>query len=582
MKKTVKPKTKSKNSLFVLLPRYKGFLFGLLGLSILSNALSLSLPKLVASGIDAFDKGAYSMTGFGLPFLAVTFGVLLTAYALSILQTYTAERVAHDLRRDVADKISRQTFSYVQLTTPAKLLTNFTSDIDAVKSFVSMVTVTLISSVFLVIGASALLLSTNWKLGLAVLTIVPLIAGSFAFIFSRAGPLFRETQLVVDRLNKTINESIHGAALIRVLNAGKDESAKFNTVNTDAKDIGLKILRMFASMIPLVTFFASTATLMILGIGGHLVIVGEMTIGQLAAFNSYVSILIFPIIMIGFMSNMISRAGASYTRITEVLFAPTVSENGKEVATLRGDIEMKGVSVMVGEKAILKDVSFALSAGTRTAILGPTAAGKTQLLYVLTGLIKPTKGEVLYDRRPVGMYDPESLHSQLGLVFQDSIIFNLSLRENIAFGHAVSSENFQKAMETAELRDFVDTLPQGFDTIVSERGTSLSGGQKQRLMLARALALDPKILLLDDFTARVDTSTEHRILANVRKNYPHLTLVSVTQKIASVEDYDHIILLMEGELLAQGAHAELMERSPEYVQIYESQRSTQRYEHQAE
>ncbi len=582
MKKTVKPKTKSKNSLFALLPHYEGFLFGLLGLSILSNALSLSLPKLVAAGIDAFGKGAYDMAGFGLPFLAVTFGVLLTAYALSILQTYTAERVAHDLRRDVADKISRQTFSYVQLTTPAKLLTNFTSDIDAVKSFVSMVTVTLISSVFLVIGASALLLSTNWKLGLAVLTIVPLIGGSFAFIFSRAGPLFRETQQVVDRLNKTINESIHGAALVRVLNAGKEEGAKFNTVNTEAKDIGLKILRMFASMIPLVTFFASTATLMILGIGGHLVIVGEMTIGQLAAFNSYVSILIFPIIMIGFMSSMISRAGASYGRISEVLFAPTVSESGKEVATLRGDIEMKDVSVMVGEKAILEDVSFALSAGTRTAILGPTAAGKTQLLYVLTGLIAPTKGEVLYDQRPVSVYDPQSLHSQLGLVFQDSIIFNLTLRENIAFGQAVSPENFQKAMETAELHDFVDTLPQGLDTIVSERGTSLSGGQKQRLMLARALALDPKILLLDDFTARVDTSTEHRILANVRKNYPHLTLVSVTQKISSVEDYDHIILLMEGELLAQGTHAELMERSPEYVQIYESQRSTQRYEHQAE
>lgn len=582
MKKDGKPKIKSKNSLFALLPRYKGFLFGLFGLSILSNALSLSLPRMIASGIDTFDKGTFDMIGFGLPFLGVAFGVLLAAYALSILQTFTAERVASDLRREVAEKISHQTFSYVQTTTPAKLLTNLTSDIDGVKSFISMGTVALLSSLFLIIGASALLLSTNWKLGLAVLMIVPLIAGPFAFIFSRAGPLFRQTQQVVDRLNKTINESILGAGLIRVLNAGKDEGSKFNVVNTDAKNVGLKILRMFASMIPLVTFLSSAATLTILGFGGHLVIAGEMTIGQLTAFNSYVSVLVFPIIMIGFLSSMLSRAGASYGRISEVLLAPIVTEHGTVVATLRGDIEMKEVSVTVGEKSILKDVSFHLSAGTRTAILGPTAAGKTQLLYVLTGLIAPTKGEVLYDQRPVGTYDPESFHSQLGLVFQDSIIFNLSLRENIAFGHAVTPENFKKAMETAELSDFVDTLPQGLDTIVSERGTSLSGGQKQRLMLARALALDPKILLLDDFTARVDTSTEHRILANVRKNYPHLTLVSVTQKIASVEDYDHIILLMEGELLAQGTHNELMERSPEYVQIYESQRSTNRYEHQAE
>jgi ATP-binding cassette subfamily B protein len=555
---------------------------GLLGLAILSNALNLAIPKLVANGIDAFGKGTYDLIGFGLPFLGVMFGVLLAAYALAILQAFTAERVARDIRRDVADKISRQTFSYVQTTTPSKLLTNLTSDVDAVKTFVSMATVTLISSVFLILGACALLLSTNLKLGLAVVLIVPLIGGTFFVVFRRVGPLFKQAQEVVDRLNKTINESILGAALIRVLNAGKEEDVKFAEVNTQAKNVGISILRMFASMIPLITFLASAATLTILGFGGHLVIAGEMTVGQLAAFNSYVAILIFPIIMIGFMSSLIGRAAASYARIAEVLDAPAAAEGGEEIATLRGDIEMKDVSILVGEKAILKDVSFALSAGTRTAIIGPTAAGKTQLLYALTGLITPTKGVVLYDQRPVTVYDPQSLHSQLGLVFQDSIIFNLTLRENISFGQDISPEYFEKAMETAELSDFVHTLPDGLDTLVSERGTSLSGGQKQRLMLARALALNPKILLLDDFTARVDTNTEHRILANVRKNYPNLTLVSVTQKIASVEDYDRIILLMEGEVLAQGTHAELMSRSPEYVQIFESQRSTNRYEHQAD
>ncbi|MCK9360946.1 ABC transporter ATP-binding protein/permease [Patescibacteria group bacterium] len=581
--KSAKPaKEKPKNSVFSLIPRYKGFLVGLLGLAILSNALNLAIPKLVANGIDAFGKGTYDLIGFGLPFLGVMFGVLLAAYALAILQAFTAERVARDIRRDVADKISRQTFSYVQTTTPSKLLTNLTSDVDAVKTFVSMATVTLISSVFLILGACALLLSTNLKLGLAVVLIVPLIGGTFFVVFRRVGPLFKQAQEVVDRLNKTINESILGAALIRVLNAGKEEDVKFAEVNTQAKNVGISILRMFASMIPLITFLASAATLTILGFGGHLVIAGEMTVGQLAAFNSYVAILIFPIIMIGFMSSLIGRAAASYARIAEVLDAPAAAEGGEEIATLRGDIEMKDVSILVGEKAILKDVSFALSAGTRTAIIGPTAAGKTQLLYALTGLITPTKGVVLYDQRPVTVYDPQSLHSQLGLVFQDSIIFNLTLRENISFGQDISPEYFEKAMETAELSDFVHTLPDGLDTLVSERGTSLSGGQKQRLMLARALALNPKILLLDDFTARVDTNTEHRILANVRKNYPNLTLVSVTQKIASVEDYDRIILLMEGEVLAQGTHAELMSRSPEYVQIFESQRSTNRYEHQAD
>jgi ATP-binding cassette subfamily B protein len=164
------------------------------------------------------------------------------------------------------------------------------------------------------------------------------------------------------------------------------------------------------------------------------------------------------------------------------------------------------------------------------------------------------------------------------MVFQDNIVFNLTVRENIAFGREVAKEDFDLAIETAELKDFLDTLPNGLDTLVSERGTSLSGGQKQRLMLARALAIKPKVLLLDDFTARVDSNTEHRILENVRKNYPSVTLVSVTQKISSVRDYDHIILLMEGEVLAQGTHDKLMEISPEYVQIYNSQRSTNQYE----
>jgi len=166
----------------------------------------------------------------------------------------------------------------------------------------------------------------------------------------------------------------------------------------------------------------------------------------------------------------------------------------------------------------------------------------------------------------------------VGFVFQDSILFNLTLRENIAFSKTVRDSDLEKAIATAELKDFIDSLPEKLDTIVSERGTSLSGGQKQRIMLARALALNPKVLLLDDFTARVDSQAERKILENVHRNYPAITLISVTQKIASVEDYDQIVLLMEGEVLATGTHKQLMETSPEYVQIYDSQRSTSHYE----
>jgi ATP-binding cassette subfamily B protein len=303
-----------------------------------------------------------------------------------------------------------------------------------------------------------------------------------------------------------------------------------------------------------------------------------MSLGNFAAFNSYLAMLIFPIMIIGFMSNIIAQATASYERISIVLDSPDSMGTGTLKETLRGDIELKNVLVMYGQKPALKNISFKVNAGSKIAVIGPTAAGKTQLLYLLTGLINATSGDVDFDGRKISDYDNESFHSQVGFVFQDSIIFNMSIRENIAFSDTVTDESLEKAIDTAELREFIDSLPEKLSTIVSERGSSLSGGQKQRIMLARALAVNPKVLLLDDFTARVDGNTEKKILANVQKNYPGLTLISVTQKIGAVEHYDQIIVLMQGEIVAVGKHDDLMHTSTEYVQIFNSQQSTSNYE----
>jgi ATP-binding cassette subfamily B protein len=320
------------------------------------------------------------------------------------------------------------------------------------------------------------------------------------------------------------------------------------------------------------------ASLIILALGGHFVITGAMSLGDFAAFNSYLVILIFPIIIIGFISNFVVQASVSYGRIYEVLNAPETRDTGTIETPLQGKIELNGISVVYGDKPALKNVSMTIQQGTRSAIIGPTAAGKTQLLYLLTGLIHPATGSILFDGININEYNKENFQQQIGFVFQDSIMFNISLRENIAFNDKVTDELMAKAIETAELSDFIHTLPEGLETIVSERGTSLSGGQKQRIMLARALALNPKILLLDDFTARVDSQTEEKILENVARNYPGITLLSVTQKISSVMNYGQIILLEEGEVLAHGTHETLMETSPEYVQIFNSQRSTSNYE----
>ena len=567
-----------KPNIFSVLKPYKLMIFFLIAFALLSNGVNLVIPKLISHGIDDFSKGHFSYQRLIIQFMVAAFIIFVFTFLQGILQTYASERVARDLRTKLADKISRQSYAFIQQANPSKLLTNLTSDIDSVKLFVSMAIVSLASSIFIIIGASILLFSINWKLALSVLTIIPIISGSFFFVFRRVRVLFKKSREVIDWLNKVISESIMGAAIVRVLNSQMLEYNKFLDANTKARDLGISILKLFATLIPIVVFVSNMATLTILALGGHFVINGTMSLGDFAAFNSYLVILIFPIIVIGFISNFVVQASVSYARIYEVLNAKETRDTGTINTPLRGDLELKDISVFYGDKPALKDVSLTIQQGSRTALIGPTAAGKSQLLYLLTGLIQPASGSILFDNVNINDYNKETFQQQIGFVFQDSIIFNMSLRENIAFNDKVTGELMEKAIATAELTDFIKSLPDGLDTIVSERGNSLSGGQKQRIMLARALALNPKILLLDDFTARVDSQTEEKILDNMSKNYPGITLVSVTQKIASIMNYGQIILLEEGEILAHGTHDSLMETSPEYVQIFNSQRSTSNYE----
>lgn len=575
-----KPK---KPGIFSLLKPYNGLVFLLILFAIFSNTASLWMPKIISHGIDDYIHSLMTRVPFDvnptlIKFSAAILFVFLFSYLQSIIQTYTSEKVARDLRSRLSEKISRQSSVFIEQVNPSKLLTNLTADADSIKLFVSQALVSIVSSVFIIIGASVMLITINWKLALCVIAIIPIIGITFGVVLKKVRALFIESRAVIDWLNKVINESILGSALIRVINSQQLEFDKFLKANTKARDYGLSILRLFAGLIPVITFTANMAGLSILALGGHFVINKTMSLGDFAAFNSYLVQLIFPILVIGFMSNIIAQATASFERITAVLDAPESPETGTITEPLRGDIELKGVEVIYGQKPALKDISFSVKAGSKIAIIGPTAAGKTQLLYLLTGLIKQNKGEILFDGKSIDAYNSEAFHSQVGFVFQDSIIFNMSIRENIAFSDTVTDESLQKAVDTAELQEFVDALPDKLGTIVSERGASLSGGQKQRIMLARALAVNPKVLLLDDFTARVDNSTEQKILANVQKNYPGLTLISVTQKIASVEHYDQIILLMEGEIVATGKHDELMHTSTDYVQIFNSQQSTSNYE----
>ena len=569
---------KQRAGLFRVLGPYKALVAILIIMALAGSGINLLIPRIIARGIDSFTANQFDAKTIITEFVLAALGIFIFTLLQGVVQTLAAERVAKDLRNKLSDKISKQSYSFILKANPSKLLTNLTSDMDSVKMFVSQAFVSIISSLFIILGVAVLLISINWKLALAVLTIVPILSVAFYIVFKKVKVLFKLSREVIDSLNRVINESILGSALIRVLNSQQPEILKFAEKNVESRDLGLAIVRMFSVLIPIVTFVANFAIVIILALGGHYVVMDTLSLGNFAAFNSYVMMLIFPIMMIGFMSNIIASATASYNRIRQVLDAPPPVDNGTVETDISGDIKLQNITLSFDKKPVLKNISFDIKAGSKTAIIGPTAAGKSQLLYLLTNLIPPDSGSITIDNIPVKDYSTEVLNRQLGFVFQDNVIFNMSLRENIAFNDQVSDKDLNKAIATAELADFIKTLPDGLNTIVSERGTSLSGGQKQRIMLARALALNPKILLLDDFTSRVDRKTEDKILANIHKNYPELTLLSITQKIAPVTGFDQIILLMEGEVVASGKHESLKENSPEYIQIYNSQKSTSHYE----
>lgn len=572
------PQPEPQANIFGVLKPYLKQVGAIFLVTLISSGLSLSIPRLIGQAIDQSANQHFQLGSTVTLFSLVIIGILVFAYALNIIQAWTAEKVARDLRHQLNQAISSQSYLQLQDNDPAKLLTNITSDVDNIKMFVAGTVSMALSSAFMLVIASGLLISINWKLGLAVLVIVPLIAATFALVFGRATALFTQAQEVIDAINRIVNQSILGSGLVRVLYGRQAEMNKFLQANDQSLSVGLRIVQLFAIMIPVVGFFANLATVIVLVYGGHLIIVSDMSLGDLASFNGYIGMIIWPIIMLGIMSTMLTRAGASYGRILQLINQPPTARPAGQKLQLSGKIEVKKLNLQYQDKQIIKDLTFDIRSGSHIAIIGPTAAGKSQLLNLLAGLIPPTSGTIEYDHLAIDHIDPDSFYQQVGLVFQDSSVFNLSIAQNIAFSQDVKPTDLSKAIQAAELDSFIASLPDGLETIISERGASLSGGQKQRLMLARALARNPRILLLDDFTARVDLQTEANIRANLKKLYPHLTILSVTQKVQSIADYNHILVLIEGELVAQGNHQQLLTSSPEYVQIYQSQQSLQEYE----
>ncbi|WNG43490.1 ABC transporter ATP-binding protein [Archangium minus] len=563
------------------LKRYKLETAGALVSLLLVSAANLAAPQMVRLAID----GGLTQ-GRSAPVFAAMGGLLAIALGrglFNFLQGYLAERVsqgvAFDLRDALFARIQRLSFSYYDQAQTGQLLTRLTNDVEQVRTFVGSGVLQLAASSAMLVGCAVLLLSINPVLAVVALAAIAPILWLLRVFVGKMGPLFGRVQGALGQLNTVLQEDLRGIRVVRAFSGEAREAARYQKVNDELLDNNLQIIDAIANNFPFVSFFANLGTLVVVGVGGMLIFRQELTIGELLAFNSYLGFVLMPIMTLGFVAAQISRAGASALRVFELLDTQVEvadKPGARVLPPLQGRVEFRDVRFRYagGEREILSGVSFVAEPGQLVAILGTTGSGKSTIINLLPRFYDVTGGAVLLDGHDVREVTLSSLRSQIGVVLQDALLFSGTVRENIAYGRPDATlEQIQAAAEAAQAAEFIAGLPQGYDTVVGERGVGLSGGQRQRLAIARALLTEPRLLILDDSTSAVDAETEAAIQGALDRlmRGTHRTALVIAQRISTVRDADLILVLDEGKVVAQGNHEQLLASSPLYNEILGSQ-----------
>jgi ATP-binding cassette, subfamily B, multidrug efflux pump len=548
---------------------------------LLVSGANLATPLLMGRAIDE----GIGPRRLGVIFVVVGWlvGLALARALFTFLQGYLAERasqgVAFDLRDALFERIERLSFSYYDRVQTGQLVTRLTSDVEQIRTFAGSGVVQLANAVVMLIGTTVLLLYLDWQLALVALAIVPIIAVLLVRFVGRIRPLFREVQQTLGRLNTVLQEDLLGVRVIRAFAREDYETARYTSVNEELLKKNLTTVRVFSNNFPFVFLFANVGTLAIIWFGGWQVIGGRLSIGDLVAFNTLLGFMLFPILTIGFLSASFSRAGASSQRVFDVLDAPLDVKDAPDASILlplscRVDFDDVSFRYPGSARDILAGVSFTARPGQTVAVLGTTGSGKSTLVNLIPRFYDVTGGAVRLDGNDVREVTLSSLRSQIGIVLQETRLFSGTVRDNVAFGKPeATDEEIVAAAEAAQAAEFVKELSNGYDTVIGERGIGLSGGQRQRIAIARALLIDPRLLILDDSTSAVDAETEAAIQETLDRlmREKHRTVFVIAQRVSTVRDADLILVLDEGSIAASGTHEDLLRESELYNEILGSQ-----------
>ena len=558
---------------------YVGLIAGVIVFQLAQSIASLFLPALNAdiidNGIARGDTGYILMVGGGM--LAIT----LVQIACAIAAVYFGARVAmafgRDLRQAVFDHVG--TFSEREVTRfgAPSLITRTTNDVQQVQMLVLMTSTMLVSAPILAIGGIVMALQQDLELSLIMAVAIPVLLLSVGAIIVRTVPLFRVMQERIDTVNRVLREQLTGMRVVRAFVRERHEVARFADANAQLTETALKSGRLFALMFPIVLLVLNASSVAVLWFGAGRIESGQMQVGALTAFLTYLIQILMAVLMATFIAVLLPRAAVSADRIGEVLQTPSsvvLPSSPVVPSDSRGHVELRDVVFAYpgAEHPVLDGVSLTAERGRMTALIGSTGAGKTTLVSLLPRLIDVTGGAVLIDGVDVRDLDAEALWSRIGLVPQRPYLFSGTVASNLRFGKPdATDDELWAALETAQAADFVRAMPDGLDTAVAQGGTSVSGGQRQRLAIARALVKRPPIYVFDDSFSALDTATDARLRAALRRDAADATVIVVAQRVATVLDADEIIVLEQGRIVGRGQHAELLESCPTYAEIVSSQ-----------
>lgn len=556
----------------------------LLGLLAMVGALytRLIVPRLIQRAIDqgilGHDTGVLlNVAGFILA-MALVGGVIRFAERYSM--EFMCQRVIYDLRNDLFNHLQTLSFSYYDEAHTGQLMSRVTGDVETLRRFLARGLIGLAENFVMLVTVVIILVRYHAGLAVASLAMLPFLTYAVVQFGRKVRPAYWAIQAQAASMTAVLQENITGVRVVRAFAREDSEEAKFEVENREYHRRQINAVRLQAYYMQFMTFMSNLGVAVVLWYGGRLVIQGVLTIGVIVAFTSYLGQLMMPLRMLGMVVGLSQRAVASGQRVFEILDTrPEIRDEPEavELGDVVGNVEFRDVSFgygngLVPEALVLKDINLEVRAGDTVALLGATGSGKSSIINLVPRFYDPTQGQVLIDGRDIKGVTLQSLRRQIGIVLQETFLFSASLKENIAYGRSSATQaEIEAAAKAAHMHDFIVFLPQGYQTLIGERGVGLSGGQKQRLAIARALLMNPRILILDDSTSSVDTETEYLIqqaLANLMRGR---TTIVIAQRLSTIKNASEIVVLDGGRIVQRGRHEDLMAQGGIYGEIYDLQ-----------